>query len=267
MNTKKSTWASRFFTLGHVAKGSVYLMTGGLAVATVIGSAGGPAGPQGILGFVREQPFGKILLGLLALGLASYCLWRLYMALSDPDEKGTDTSGLVKRIGWACSGVFYGLLSAQSFGVVFGSSGGGGSGGKESAAAMLMSQPFGKVLMFVLAAIFLGTAIYQLHRGLSEKFLDKINDSQIGHDKYAWYTKFGKAGHVARAIIFAIIAYFVLLAGLNADPTKVRGMEGALSYLENNPYGFWLLGITGLGMMLYGAFMFVKAHYHQMSSS
>lgn len=261
---KNDDWPSWLFTLGHFGKGTVYFIAGGLALATVLGAAREPSGPKDVIQFVNSQPFGQILLVVLAIGLFCYLGWRWYKSIADPFNAGTETKGLVKRIAWLCSGTFYGLLAVYALSIVFGAIGNiSGGGSKDSAVGKLLSQPFGEVLVYLLAVIFLGTAIYQLIRGLKEKFLDKINKSQLGSKKYDVYRKLGKAGHIARSIIFAIISYFLFRAAQASDASQVRGMEGALEYLQNHQYGFWLLGLMGIGMMMYGGFMFVKARYHQ----
>ena len=53
----------------------------------------------GALRTIAEQPFGKGLLVLLAVGLAAYALWRLAQAILDRDNEGEGPKGLVKRAG------------------------------------------------------------------------------------------------------------------------------------------------------------------------
>ena len=56
--------------LGHGARGVVYCLVGGLALFAAIGSGGRTGGSGGALRIILEQPFGRVLLGLIAIGLA-----------------------------------------------------------------------------------------------------------------------------------------------------------------------------------------------------
>jgi hypothetical protein len=42
-----------------------------------------------------QAPYGRVVLGLPALGLAGYALWRALQALLDTDHKGTGVKGVV----------------------------------------------------------------------------------------------------------------------------------------------------------------------------
>jgi len=43
----------------------------------------------------------------------------------------------------------------------------------------------------------------------------------------------------------------------------VRGLDGALQALAEQPYGPWLLGIVALGLVAYGVHMGVQARYRR----
>ena len=65
---------------GFVARGVIYAVIGVLAVKVAIGSGGKTTDQSGALETIAEQPFGKILLILVAIGLAGYSLWRFFRA-------------------------------------------------------------------------------------------------------------------------------------------------------------------------------------------
>lgn len=69
---------------GFMAKGVVYLLIGVLPFQAAAGSGGAVTGPEGAL-LTRRQPAGRILLGLTAVGLSAYSLWRLFCAVFDPE--------------------------------------------------------------------------------------------------------------------------------------------------------------------------------------
>src|SRR5437773_4551704 len=70
-------WLSR---AGFVARALVYGIIGVLALKLAVGHGGKLANQQGALHTVAHQPFGKLLLTLVAVGLGGYSLWRLVRA-------------------------------------------------------------------------------------------------------------------------------------------------------------------------------------------
>lgn len=249
--------ANRLFSLGYIAKGIVYVLMGGLTLTTALGFAGGIEGPRGIIQWVVEQPLGRILVGLLGLGLASYCLWRLYRAITDPTREGSDGEGVVKRIGFAVSGLVYGSLAVLAFRLALGM-GGGGGGSKEGIIARLLQQSWGQWAVGAIALIVAGVGALQVYKGVKGKFVEDFRWEGV---PTAYVRTAGKWGHIARGIVFGIIAYFLLLTAVNANSNQFRGIEGALEYLGEYSYGVVLLCLAGVGFMLYGYFAYVKGRY------
>ena len=66
---------------GYVARGVVYLLLGGLALTSAVYGGGGAEGSSDALSTILGWPFGRILMGLVAIGLAGYVLWRLAQGL------------------------------------------------------------------------------------------------------------------------------------------------------------------------------------------
>ncbi|HLZ63416.1 MAG TPA: DUF1206 domain-containing protein, partial [Ktedonosporobacter sp.] len=74
-DTATSTWMSRLARFGYATKGVVYLIIGGLAVQLAIGHGGSATDQHGALQTIYDQPFGKFLLAIVALGLLGFALW------------------------------------------------------------------------------------------------------------------------------------------------------------------------------------------------
>src|SRR6476619_1625154 len=80
-------WLSR---AGFVARGLIYLIIGVLALKVALGHGGKLTNQQGALHTVAHQPFGKLLLTLLAVGLGGYSLWRFVRAAIGHGPEGSD---------------------------------------------------------------------------------------------------------------------------------------------------------------------------------
>ena len=57
-----------------------------------------------------------------------------------------------------------------------------------------------------------------------------------------------------------------MLAALHSNSSHARGLAGALKSLQQQPYGWALLGATALGLFAFGAFQFVTAAYRRIEA-
>ena len=254
-------WLARF---GYAAKGLVYITIGALAVQVAIGSGGRTTGPSGALASLSHQPFGQILLILVAVGLFGYALWRFVQSWVDPENEGSDAKGIVKRIGYAVSGIIYAAFGIEAVRLVLGS-GGGSSEGQQASdwTARLMSQPFGIWLVGIVGAIVIGTGLYQFYRAYSAKFREVLKLHEMNADEERCATRAGRLCFAARGVVYSIIGIFLIIAAVRANPNEAVGIGEALQKLAQQPYGPWLLGLVAIGLVAYGFFAIVLARYRR----
>jgi hypothetical protein len=91
---------------GYAARGVVYLVIGYFAVRAALGSSEAK-GTEAALVSILGQPFGNVLLWIVASGMAAFCVWRLVQAVRDTDDHGTDAKGLAVRAGLVGSALGY----------------------------------------------------------------------------------------------------------------------------------------------------------------
>jgi len=77
------------------------------------------------------------------------------------------------------------------------------------------------------------------------------------------YTALGVFGHVARAVIFALIGYGLLKAALDYNPKEAIGLDGALRNLADASYGPLLLGAVAAGLAGFALYSIVDARYRK----
>lgn len=253
----------RIARFGIATKGFVYCLIGGLTAATTFGMGGKKTGTDGALQTLGSQPFGQILLGLTVLGLLGFVFWRFYQAIIDPEQKGNNLKGITRRLGYASSGIFYGLLAFTTVKIMLraGSSSGGGN---ESMVSTLLGKPYGQILVGILGAIFLGKAIYQLSRAYSGKFKDKVKAAELSKKVEKFVLKTGYIGYTAKGIVIGIISYLTFNAAINYNSDSAGGTKDAFQFLQNE-FGSIILGIIALGFFCYGFFMFVKSRYRNIN--
>src|SRR5687767_2842848 len=93
--------------IGYAGRGVLYLVISLIAVQLAFGDRAEVPNEHGALRLIAEQPLGKVLLGIVAFGLAAYSLWRFAQAIINP-EKALKTFA---RIGAFCAGVSYAMLA------------------------------------------------------------------------------------------------------------------------------------------------------------
>lgn len=263
-----SPFVEKFARVGYAAKGVIYSLIGVLAVMAALGQRGGDvSGSRGVLRTLFEQPFGQILLGAVALGLACYAAWQFIRAVEDPDHVGNDTKGIGKRIGYFGSGVIHAALVVYAINILLGyarHSGGDDNANAQSWSATIMSYPAGRWLV---AGIGIGIGIYglmQIYHGFIAK-LDRIDVSSLSTNARKWVCRACQFGLAARGAVFAIMGIFFALTAYHENPGEAKGLSGALDYVRDQPYGPWLLLVVALGVMAYGFYELVKARYRRIN--
>jgi hypothetical protein len=258
---KASPWVKRLARVGYVAYGTVYLLVGALALQAAFGG-GGATGQEGALRSILVAPLGRVLLCLIALGLLAYAAWRLYQGIVDPENEGGDARGVVKRLDHGLNGLFHAVLALSAGQLALGS-GGGGGGSPDDWTATLMSQPLGRWVVVAAGVVILGAGLYQFYKAYRADFRDELKTHEMSLREKRWTTHAGRLGNAARGAVFCVIGVFLVQAALQADPQEARGIGGALETLARQPFGPYLLGAVAVGLVAYGAFMFVMARYRR----
>ncbi len=218
-------------------------------------------GKAGIFQFILNQPFGKILLGLVAIGLLCYAVWRLIEAFMDTENKGNQAKGIGYRIGYAVSGLAYGALAFFAGNMALGNNNSQGSSdnSQQNLVQTLLEKPFGQWLVGALALGIMALGIYQIYRAYSGKYLKKIQANRLRPDMQKLLLRSGQFGYTARGIVWGIIGFLFLKAAFHTNSAEAGNTQNAFSFLENASYGSFLLGAVALGLIGYGIFMFVRA--------
>jgi hypothetical protein len=257
-----SPWIERLARAGYVAYGVVYALVGVLAVQTAFGGGGKTASQESALRQVLLAPLGRVLLGLVALGLLAYAAWRLFQGILDPENEGKDAKGLLKRIDHLLNGLFHAAL-AFSAGELALSSGGGGGGSPDDWTARLLAQPLGRWLTVIAGVVIVGAGLYQFYKAYRADFRDELKAGEMSARAKTWAACSGRLGYAARGVVFGVIGVFLVQAALQTDPDEARGLGGALETLARQPFGPYILGAVAIGLVAYGVFMFVVARYRR----
>jgi hypothetical protein len=259
MRAGHGEWFERLARLGFVAKGAVYILVGALAAAAAFGS-GAAQGSEGALESLLSEPLGRVLLGVIALGLAGYATWRFASAVLNPENDGT-----AKRIVHFGTGIVHtGLAIAAARMALSGRSGGGDSDQRAVHwTAEVMARPLGGIAVAIAGALVAGYGLQQIYRGFTADLDDQLDLGRLGAGRAGWVVTIARTGLAARGVVFGLIGVFLIVAALQSDPAEARGLGGALRTLEQQPYGPWLLTLVALGLLAYGIYQLVRAKYRR----
>lgn len=266
-----SPWVEALGRAGLAARGVVWVLVGLLAVQIARGTGEEQADKDGALQTVADQPFGKVLLVLLAIGFLGYAAWRIVAAAVERGHPG-DSSGKVwaKRAGYLVRAAVYLALFASTIPFITAerSGGGGSEGGQQDRwTAKLLDAPFGRALVIAAGVAVIGLGLWMGYRGVKKKFVRHLKTGEMSPSVRTWTVRLGVAGHVARMLVFGIIGWFLIKAAVDYKADEAVGLDGALRSVVRADYGPILLGVLALGLVAFGIYSLVESRYREVLGS
>ncbi len=252
--------------LGYACKGIVYLIIGFFAIRLALGIGGKPPDNTAAIQAIYNQPFGKLLLAIVAIGLVGFALWSLIQAVFDTEGKGGKAKGILARLGYAGVAVSYGALAFAAFQMIIGS----GTAGKSSDTtaqdwtALLLNQPFGVALVVVAGVVALGVAFALFQKAYKATFRHKLRLTCVRTQVRQTINVIGRFGYAAIGVVAVVIGVFLIVAAFQHNPGEAKGLGGALVSLLHQPFGPLLLGLVAIGLLSYGCYSFVEARYRRL---
>lgn len=256
-------WIKPIAQAGLVSKGIVYLLLGAIAFMAAFeinGKQNEDASQSGALQSIKELPAGTILLFALAAGLLCYTVWRGIQAIFNT---GNEKKKWTKRARYGFSGIVYAALAYSALRLALGNGKKGGDNNQDLASELL-SKPFGQVLVGVAALAFAAVGIYQIYYGLSEKYRKHVQNMSLQSAYSSLLLRSGKIGYVSRGAVWLLIAALFARAAITSAASEAGNTGKALGFLEDSPFGSYLLGALGLGLVAYGIFNFIRARYDRL---
>jgi hypothetical protein len=250
-------WLSR---AGFVARALIYAIVGILALKLALGHGGKVTNQQGALHTVAHQPFGKLLLTLVAIGLGGYSLWRFVRAAIGRGPEGSDTG--FERIAALGSGVAYGAMCAIAIEILLGT-GSSSSGNAEKETAGVFGWPGGVWLVGIAGGVMIVVALYQGYRGITQKFLEDSKTSEMGPGTKQWIRWLGTIGHLARMVVFGLVGTFLIKAAIDYNARAAIGLDGALAKIVHRSYGPFALGVVAAGLIAFALYSLTDARYRK----
>ena len=256
----KENWFEKFARFGLVSKGIVYCLMGIISVLAAFGLSQENGDKTEAFKLIYGQPFGQVLLVTIALGLLGFSMLRFFQAFKDINNKGSDVKGVLDRIGYTMSALLYLGIGAYALKLVFEGPGGGEGDSRQFIVSKVLEYPGGQYAVGIAAAIVVGMGIYQIFRGVTGKFMKRVN--LVRSNMKDAFQLTGTVGYISRGIVLVIIGYFLLHAALLHSADEAQGTGAAFNFLENK-FGSFMMAIVALGLIGYGVFSFVKSKYQK----
>ncbi len=241
----------RVTRLGFGVKGMLTILVGVLALRHALGRGGELTGQAGAIRTLRDQPFGRVAISVLAAGLAAYALWMFVAAFIDPERKGTRLAGIAERVGFFVTGVGYALMA---FGALRLLTGNGGSGaGLDELAAGVLTPVVGRWLVGLAGATVMTAGLLQLRLGITAGFRENLRRdlSRVWRRVTVWS---GRVGYMALGVLSLLMGASLVRVAVEYDPSEAGGWDEALGLLSTLGEGTWALGAAAVGLILYGVY-------------
>jgi hypothetical protein len=242
--------------LGLVTRGVLYILMAVITIELVRtrGSADDQASNTGALEKVVEQPFGRGLLIIVAIGLAGYALWRFAQAWLNREDKAID------RVANFARGLVYVFLFVTAIRILTAKSGGqDGSGDKQ--VDTILDWPAGRWIVGAIALVVIGIAIHNLARAVTGKWREDLDIGGLSAGARRAVEIVAWVGLIGRTIAFALVGWFLIRAAVQYDKTEPVGLDQSLRNVAVEPWGPFLLTVTAIGLAAYGLFSFVEARW------
>ena len=226
----------RLESLGYIVRGLVYLLLGFFGVQLAFGLRSHAPNLTEVIISVSRAPLGTFSLLLIVAGLISYGLWGISRGVFNVLEEEHDFLGYTKRMGYILSALSYLTLSFTGVLLLVGRDVSNSASDPSAVTNKVWNFPFGREMVIIFGALWLASGLIQIYISKNSKLTS------------------GKFGQAARAVLFILIGFFIIKAGLASNPQNIYGIGQVLDLLDQTKIGAYVVGILSLGIMSFGVY-------------
>lgn len=246
---------------GFVGYGIIHLLFAWIALQVAFTGSNQDSDQSGALQSLADKSGGKVLLVVIAIGLIAMAIWQAFeAAIGESGEQ--DRTALFERIVSGARTILYGYLAFMAIKISQGSNASMGDN-SESKSQTIMDSTGGRWLIGFVGLVVIGVGVGMAIYGFKEKFTKHLNTQQMATQVRKQTVRLGKAGYMAKGTAYAIAGVLVVLAAVNYDPDKARGLDAALKTLAGYSWGVWVLALIALGIAAFGIYCFAQAKYRK----
>jgi len=249
--------------VGLVAYGVVHLLLGWLALQIAWGLSGREsADTSGAMKTLADQPFGQVLLWLVAVGLASLALWQAsaviwgYRNLEGAERVRKQITSGAKAVVFAALGYSAGAAALGA--------GSSSAQSQQQATSGVLGWPGGRVIVIVAGLVIIGVGVAAIVKGVKKSFAEEIDTSPLSPTLRTAVARLGQMGYIAKGLALGVVGGLLSYATLTFDPQQVQGLDGAMHTILAQPFGRFLLTAVALGFAAFGLFAILQSRYRRM---
>jgi hypothetical protein len=251
--------------VGLLAYGVVHLLIAWLAIQLAwFGGGGKSADQSGAMSTLAESPVGKPLLWVIAVGLVALAAWQAAEVLrwrGDWSASGKSRTKALRKSGKALvKTVVYVALAVLAVRFAT-SSGKSSSQQQQNTTAGVLGWPAGRWLVGAAGLVLIGVGAYHVYKGVTKRFLKEIDTSEASESARRLVSRLGQVGFPGKGVALAGVGVLLGWAAITFDPSKARGLDGAMHAILALPFGRILLTLVAIGIAAFGAYLFVRARY------
>jgi Domain of Unknown Function (DUF1206) len=249
--------------LGFAARGTIYLLIGWFAVLLALGKRPPEADQRGALLEVTRHNGGFLLLWVIALGLSGYAIWRFSEAAFGVvgDPKGHEKGPRLKSLFRGC---VYAFFAVNAFNLLAHARSKSQAGQQQLLTARVMQHSLGRWLVGLVGVVVIGIGLGLVYEGVARKFKKyfALADMPAGSRRIVYFL--GTFGTAARGVVFALTGFFLVRAAWDYDPSKARGLDGALRRtVSESDTGRLLVAVCALGLVAFGLYCYAEAAWRR----
>lgn len=253
-------WLGRF---GDACYGIVYLVVAWLALRIAFGHTAAEADQRGAVTEIAAQPFGSVLLWVVAIGLIAFGIWQLLAAATGFRWVVGKRKRTMRRLSAAGRAVVVLVIASFTLRLLTGGGSGSGGSGQQEMTARLLTLPAGRLMVIAIGIGVVVAAVLSVRRGVRKSFLRDLDLAGVSAGTRSWVERLGMLGYLAKGVAYAVIGLLLCTAAIHVDPSRAGGLDKALRTLAAQPFGVVLLVAVAIGFAAFGVYCFADARWRR----
>jgi hypothetical protein len=249
-----AAWLAR---VGLTGRGIFYLVLVYITVqVALLGYANHQADTNGALATITRPTVGRVAVGVVALGFVCFgveCLlggWR--DGRSSPWRRALATG----------RGLFFLGLAAVPVAYLAGNHKVGSEQQQDHTAARILSWPGGQELVALLGVVVICICGTQIYTAVRRNPVEQMNLAHQPRLVGRVVRIVAGLGIAARATVVLPVGVFLLIAAIEFNPNRAKGLDGELATLARFGWGRVVIFGVALGLSVFAIFSFLDARFH-----
>jgi hypothetical protein len=257
-------WLEHAARVGYLIRGLLYGVMGVLALSLAIGTSAKTPDQRGSLYLLAGSPIAVPVLTIVIVGLSAYSIWGFTRAIYDPLGRGEKPAGVAARLGFAWSGMSYAALVIFAIGFLLGTTRTADTGSMQNMVRSVLTRPAGAIVIILAGVIGVAAGLGQFVDAYRASFKSDLKRNQMSRAERVTVDSLGRFGMFSRGVVFTLLGWFVLQAGLQHDAARAQGIAVAFQGIARQPFGHISLAVVALGFVALGLHSLANAIWVRM---